>query len=348
MVAPGCLPPGGRPAAPFRPRSTKLGLNRQKGTPGAGSTPETGLALKDDPALAWVTLLGEVSLFDLIDDRPRRRAARPLRPGTAGRSAQKARTHGHRPSVLASGGDGPLQGDGRGLAHGQSCGCRSPAARTGGASPNSRPPRPPRLSTWWMTGSTGPANFRRAGDEVAALEPGRRPRMRAPGGSGTPAWPMRSVSGAPRPRGPGPCRTRRPTCCWPPQTAVHEDWDALVRRGIFLFPLEWGEGAAGTVGVEDIFQLAEVANGAPRLCSLAPRSLDHAPRTEAERESRSHGKPQPGWFAQEGPNHRRTRLGSRRGRLVIDTPYTQGMAGWFAASRSCSETWISRLTMRLR
>ena len=29
---------------------------------------ETGLALKDDPALAWVTLLGEVSLFNLIDD----------------------------------------------------------------------------------------------------------------------------------------------------------------------------------------------------------------------------------------------------------------------------------------
>ena len=68
---------------------------------------ETGLALKDDPALAWVTLLGEVSLFDLIDDPdPERRAAQPLRPGTA--SARATKSHGHRPAVLANGGGGPL------------------------------------------------------------------------------------------------------------------------------------------------------------------------------------------------------------------------------------------------
>ena len=30
--------------------------------------PETGLALADEPAPAWVTLAGEVSLFDQIDD----------------------------------------------------------------------------------------------------------------------------------------------------------------------------------------------------------------------------------------------------------------------------------------
>ncbi len=29
--------------------------------------PETGLALREDPALAWVTLAGEISLFDQID-----------------------------------------------------------------------------------------------------------------------------------------------------------------------------------------------------------------------------------------------------------------------------------------
>ena len=33
--------------------------------------PETGLALRDDPALAWVTLAGELSLFDQIDDPTR-------------------------------------------------------------------------------------------------------------------------------------------------------------------------------------------------------------------------------------------------------------------------------------
>ena len=56
------------------------------------------------------------------------------------------------------------------------------------------------------------------------------------------------------------------------QTAVHEDWDALVRRGVFLYPVLWGEGPVGTVGVEDIFQIAEVANGSPHVYALWPHA----------------------------------------------------------------------------
>src|SRR5207344_2988540 len=55
-------------------------------------------------------------------------------------------------------------------------------------------------------------------------------------------------------------------------TALVGDWDALVRRGIFLYPTKWGEGPAGTVGGEDIFQIAEVANGSPHIYGLWPHA----------------------------------------------------------------------------
>ena len=55
-------------------------------------------------------------------------------------------------------------------------------------------------------------------------------------------------------------------------TAGVEDWDALVRRGVFLFPINWGEGPVGLVGGEDIFQLPEVINGSPHVYALFPHA----------------------------------------------------------------------------
>ena len=48
-------------------------------------------------------------------------------------------------------------------------------------------------------------------------------------------------------------------------TALDGDWDALVRRGIFIFPLTWGEGPAGTVGGEE-------SSRSPRSSTAAPTS----------------------------------------------------------------------------
>lgn len=62
----GLLPAGGGPAALFDPTITKLGLQSARSLL-SRVNPETSLALKEDPALAWVTLLGEVSLFDQIE-----------------------------------------------------------------------------------------------------------------------------------------------------------------------------------------------------------------------------------------------------------------------------------------
>ena len=67
MADPGRLPPGGGPAATFDPAIVGLARETARALL-AHVNPETGLALRDDPVLAWVTLAGEVSLFDLIDD----------------------------------------------------------------------------------------------------------------------------------------------------------------------------------------------------------------------------------------------------------------------------------------
>ena len=109
-------------------------------------------------------------------------------------------------------------------------------------------------------------------------------------------------------------------------TAMNADWDALVRRGIFIFPAVWGEGPAGTSGGEDIFQIAEVINGSPHIYALWPHAASlflrgpielaraAAPRRPKRRESRpatGDAAIAAGW----DPAH---------GRLLIDTPYHPG------------------------
>ena len=66
VAVPGLLPPGGGPAAFFDPTLRKLAVDSARALL-RHVNPETGLALKDDPVLAWVTLTGEVTLFNLID-----------------------------------------------------------------------------------------------------------------------------------------------------------------------------------------------------------------------------------------------------------------------------------------
>ena len=113
-------------------------------------------------------------------------------------------------------------------------------------------------------------------------------------------------------------------------TAMNSDWDGVVRRGVFLFPQVWGEGPAGTVGGEDIFQIAEVINGSPHIYALWP----HAASLFLARPQRA-GRATP-------PRRRNCRQGLRQGRRrryraagTLPTagcsstrPFTQGAAGW--------------------
>ena len=112
-------------------------------------------------------------------------------------------------------------------------------------------------------------------------------------------------------------------------TAAVEDWDGLVRRGVFVYPVNWGEGPAGGVGGEDIYRIPEVVNGSPHIYALWPHAASlflrsglngtrHEP-TQAElpgrHATRAGRRSIPGWDAASG-------------RLVIDTPYTQALVGW--------------------
>ena len=61
------LPLGGGPAAAFDSTLGQLALGSARALL-EHVNPETGLALRDDPVLAWVTLAGELSLFNQIED----------------------------------------------------------------------------------------------------------------------------------------------------------------------------------------------------------------------------------------------------------------------------------------
>ena len=136
-------------------------------------------------------------------------------------------------------------------------------------------------------------------------------------------------SGAITRKGHGPFRTRRPTMLLGAYSGLAGDWDGLVRRGIFVFPTTWGEGPVGTVGGEDIFQIAEVVNGSPHIYGLWPHAASiflrgYQIKTESDhRLGDGLGRP-----AGKAKYRSVSRWDHDRGRLLIDTPYTQGVAGW--------------------
>src|SRR5205085_2574307 len=97
----------------------------------------------------------------------------------------------------------------------------------------------------------------------------------------------------------------------------------------------WGNSAPGTAGGEDIFQVPEVANAAPQVFALWPHAAsillrgDDAVKEEEPARSKARAKAEPA--NRPGVRPRRHRVPGwepQRGRLVIETPYTQGVAGW--------------------
>ncbi len=113
------------------------------------------------------------------------------------------------------------------------------------------------------------------------------------------------------------------------QTAKCEDWDAIVRRGVFMFPEAWGSGPAGSGGAEDIFPIPQAINGMPHVFALLPHAASLFLRGQAEP-----AKPTlSGWSPQ-------------RGQLVINNAYTQGVAGWWAGDHIEFETLSMRCDNR--
>jgi hypothetical protein len=84
--------------------------------------------------------------------------------------------------------------------------------------------------------------------------------------------------------------------------------------------VNWGDGPSGLVGGEDIFQLPEVLNASPHILALLPHGASLFYRGLPARAAGRHaGRSQRGAVSGWDP---------ARGRLVIDTPFTQAMVGW--------------------
>ena len=316
----GQLPPGGGPAAVFDPTIGKLALGSARALL-EHVNPETGLALRDDPVLAWVTLAGEISLFDLIEDphglpphyAEALRELAAQSPAGAGRRFWQAVEAEHWKEMADALRAGQAAGADRGrLALAARARVRR---RAGGGGP--RPDRRPAL--------LGPALVDRARAPVDPLEPRRRAR-----------------------RGRGRKRkTDRPYVVgqWCDQTQgawafPYEAADLLLgvadRAGRGLgrpgpprrLPPSPGLGAnaAGTGGGEDIFQIPEVVNGIPPdLRALAARRLDPAPGPPGGGEQRAPPRAAP---RDPAPVRAHPRLGPDARAARHRHPVHPGIAGW--------------------
>jgi hypothetical protein len=313
VASPGLLPPGGGPAAFFDPTIRKLNLQAAQRFL-TRINPETELALRDDPTLAWVTIAGEVSVFDLITDPDSlppqyARAFRALsdRSGSgSGRRFWESVESDQLKHVAESLRKSQVRVPIAGVSHWRrESEFVSAQADSGLDLIDDRlfwaPPSwvgPGSLSSLWsLDGGIG---------SMAHIKH-RRDRPYVVGqwcNQAQGAWAFTHEAadfllGA--------------------TTAAAGDWDGLVRRGIFVYPQLWGEGPSGTVGGEDVYQVSETINGSPHVYALWPHAASIFLRS-TEAASRPSAK-----------THRRspTAWDSSQGRLVIDTSYTQGLAGWF-------------------
>ena len=312
------LPSGGGPAAAFDPQvraaalaAANLLLNHKN--------PETGRTLRDEPSLAWFTLAGELSLFDMAEaperdskatldalrasmrknDVPNAGARRVwekaesnqwttlagevrklgLRVPIAGGSHWK-RDHDYSAAQAASGLD--LIDD------------RLYYNAPGWINPDHR------SLLWARDALVGMAKLKRKPDRPYVVGQWAVPSFGA--------WAM-PFEGA--------------DLILAAAAASVEDWDALIRRAVFLFPDVWGASASGIGGGEDIFNIPEVVNGIPQTFALLPHAASILRHSAAGGTGRS-GKPANSKGGVPG-------LDPRGGRLVVETPHTRGLAGWAVA-----------------
>jgi len=302
------LPGGGGPAAAFDPKvraaalaAIDLFVNHKNA--------ETGRTLRDEPSLAWFTLAGELSLFDLVDlaDRESKATIDSLRTLMRKNDVPSARRGWQ---AVESNQWSTLAGEVRQL------GLHVPiaggshwkrdhdlAAATAASGLDLIDDRlyysapgwidPEHRSLLWArdNGLAGMAALKRKTDRPYVV--------------GQWAVPTFSAWAAP---------FEGADLIVAAHSAALEDWDALVRRGVFLFPQVWGSAAAGTGGGEDIFNLTEVINGIPQTFALLPHAasiLRHSPSGGNGRVGKPAG----------------AKAGTP-GRLVVDTPHTRGLVGW--------------------
>ena len=312
----GKYPPGGGPAAAFDPDIRARAIRAAEALLGHVN-PGTKLALRDDPALAWVTLAGELSLFDLQESPgllPAESAA-ALKAIAAGSGANGRKFWQATESAQWKAEADALRGKG----------LRVPIAG------DSHWRREPEFSAAQAVAGLDLVDDRLFWSPPAWVDPARRSMLWQPEGG--------IVAEAARKRRPDRPYVVGQFCSYTSgawalpgdgadlllaaRLARAEDWDALVRRGIFLTPQAWGASATGTGGGDDIFPIPESLGGNPQVFALLPHAASiflrgaDEPRSKDKAHPNSKAKPHatlPGWDPQ-------------RGRLTIDTPHTQAVAG---------------------
>ncbi|WZO96561.1 hypothetical protein EP7_003559 [Isosphaeraceae bacterium EP7] len=315
----GVLPPGGGPAAAFDPEIGKRIREFAKALVGH-MNPETGLALKNDPAFAWLTIAGELSLFDLIDDPGQLNAGAlaSLREhlkgvGASGRRGWQALENATWPSIARD-----LRG----------AGVRVPIAGV------SHWRREPEFLATLMAPGLDLVDDRLYWAPSLAMDPDRRSFVLSTEG-GLAAMDGKRKDDHPYVIGQWCDQTNG---AWAQafegaelllaaRTMAAKDWDAMARRGIFLHPKVWGSASPGTGGAEDIYRIPEALNANPQVYDLWPHAATLALRRPKGDQAVSGTVP--GWDAQSG-------------RILIDTPHTQGVAGWPGGlSASCESIAVS-------
>jgi len=299
------LPLGGGPAAAFDP------VIRERATQVAAQLLEhentvTGLTLADEPAIAWITLAGELSLFDLIDDpdalpevqaEALRRRARQSRLGV-GRTFWK-RTEAGQWSALA---DGLRR-----------MGVRVPIAGS------SHWRREPEFVEAQAAESLDLIDDRLYWSPPRFAAPDRRSLLRRPGAEllelanrkRQPDQPYVVGEYASHTEGAWALPFEGADLLMTALLGRSEGWDALVRRGIGPYPKAWGASAPGTGGGPDTHRFPEIINANPQVFGLLPQASALF-RGDATNDTRP-------W----------SRAWDRRlDALAIDTPETQGAAGW--------------------
>jgi hypothetical protein len=333
VAVPGLLPAGAGPASVFDPTIGKLELASARALLGHVN-PETELALRDDPALAWVTLAGEVSLFDLIDNpdalpAPYAKALHALAakstPGSGRRFWESVELE-HSEQMAKALRKDHLRVPIAGVSHWR----REPefCAAQAGTVLDLIDDRIYWTPHTWVAPERHSLLWSPPEESLGALAADKR-RSDRPYVMGQ--WCDQTLGAWSFPH-------EAADQLLGAYSAILGDWDALVRRGIFIYPQPWGEGPAGTVGGEDIYQVPEVANGSPHIYALwphaaslflrgrqtPPRHFQPAEETTGRSAAKGRRRSAAGW----DPVH---------GRLIIDTPFTQGIAGWIGGpTASCA------------
>ena len=298
------LPLGGGPAAAFDPRVRELRLEAAKQLLGHVN-PDTGLALKEDPVLAWVTLTGETSLLDLIDQPDMLPAALAAELRDAARKTGRGAGRAGWSMVEAA----SWKSDAESL---RAFGVKAPIAGS------SHWRREAEFSAAQAAPGLDLIDDRLYWSPPRWAEPSVRAAVWDPAGNlGVPARRKRRPD---RPYVVGQWATHT-SGAWASlyeaadflsgvRTAVLEDWDALVRRGVFQEPEVWGAAAPGTSGGIDAFPAPEALNANPAVFAFLPHAASAVMRGSDEGDHRPRGDT------------------SLPGRTSLDTPYTLFLAGW--------------------